>query len=188
MTVLSHFKIELVLFYSICQWHDLCPHGRRLHYLRMEEEIPMHTRTRLATDSRPLTNSSLMQRAADNNLEEAVSFAAVLPEQFYNSPQYAAHAQGEAALMRAVLEDAINCFYRQFVTNTRRTLRLAKEAEEWLFSDDASWPFSFANICAVLGLEPGYIRRSLRRRQPSSGSHRRHRQNVLRHQSFKLAA
>ena len=60
--------------------------------------------------------------------------------------------------MRAVLEDAIHCFQKQFVREGRRVLRLAREAEEWLTADDPRWPFSFVNICAVLGLEPEYIR------------------------------
>lgn len=88
--------------------------------------------------------------------------AAVLPEQFYHSPAQTA-GRGEVALMRAVLEEALDCFQKQFVKSGRRAQRLAREAEEWLFSDEASWPFSFVNICAVLGIEPGYIRLKLKR-------------------------
>lgn len=65
--------------------------------------------------------------------------------------------------MRAVLEDAIHCFQKQFVRKGRRVVRLAREAEEWFAADDPCWPFSFVNICAVLGLEPEYIRLGLRR-------------------------
>ena len=65
--------------------------------------------------------------------------------------------------MRAVLEDAVSCFSRQFVTQDRRARRLAQEAEAWLFADDEHWPYSFVNICAVLGVDPQYLRRGLRR-------------------------
>jgi hypothetical protein len=65
--------------------------------------------------------------------------------------------------MRAVLADALECFQKGLVYQGRRVQRLALEAEEWLFSDDARWPFSFVSICAVLGLEPAYLRRGLRR-------------------------
>jgi hypothetical protein len=65
--------------------------------------------------------------------------------------------------MRAVLDDAIDCFQKQFVAGGVRAQRLAKEAEAWLFSDDDHWPFSFVNICAALGLDPAYIRRELTR-------------------------
>ena len=61
--------------------------------------------------------------------------------------------------MQAILEDAISCFQKQFITNSRRAQRLAREAEEWRFTDDYRWPFSFMNICAALGLEPEYLRR-----------------------------
>src|SRR5713101_4586515 len=89
--------------------------------------------------------------------------APILPEQFYSSPTGTNTAHGEIALMRAVLEDAVNCFQKQFVKNGRRTQRLAREAEEWLFRNDYHWPFSFVNICAVLGLDPEYVRLGLKR-------------------------
>ena len=88
--------------------------------------------------------------------------AVVLPEQFYTRPTGCDAQYGETALMRAVLEDAIHCFQKQFVRKGRRVLRLAREAEEWLVADDPRWPFSFVNICAVLGLEPEYLRLGLK--------------------------
>jgi hypothetical protein len=96
--------------------------------------------------------------------------AAVLPEQFHGSPISANAVRGEVALMRAVLEDAIECFQKQARKSGRRAQRLTREAEEWLFKDDQQWPFSFLNICNVLGIDPGYIRRGLkqlRKEQPS---------------------
>lgn len=88
--------------------------------------------------------------------------AAILPDQFYSSPRAGEAQRGEVALMQAVLEDAIGCFQKQFVRKGRRVLRLAREAEEWFFADDLNWPFSFINVCAVLGLDPDYIRRGLK--------------------------
>jgi hypothetical protein len=88
--------------------------------------------------------------------------AAVLPEQFYGPPARQA-GRGETALMRAVLEEAVDCFQKQFVNSGRRAQRLAREAEEWFIAEDPSWPFSFVNICEVLGIEPGYIRLRLKR-------------------------
>jgi hypothetical protein len=87
---------------------------------------------------------------------------AVLPEQLYGPPRYAAPTQGEIALRCAVLNDALECFLKQFVKDGRRTLRLAKEAEEWLFNDDDRWPFSFINICHALGFDPSRLRRNLK--------------------------
>lgn len=103
--------------------------------------------------------------------------AVVLPEQFHSSPLNANAARGEVALMRAVLEDAIECFQKQSRKSGRRAQRLAREAEEWLLNDDQHWPFSFLNICHVLGIDPGYIRRGLkqwRQNQPAREAQDQH--------------
>lgn len=92
----------------------------------------------------------------------ALPLAAVLPAQFHGSPVNVNASSGEIALMRAVLEDAIECFQKQALKSDRRTQRLAREAEEWFRKDDPKWPFSFLNICNVLGIDPGYIRRGLK--------------------------
>jgi hypothetical protein len=88
---------------------------------------------------------------------------AITPELFFDGPANKCTLRGEFALMYAVLEDAFRCFQEQFVSGRQHTQRLAREAEEWFFSEDPHWPFSFVNICAVLGLDPGYIRSGLRR-------------------------
>ncbi|MGH7964910.1 MAG: hypothetical protein ACRERD_24365, partial [Candidatus Binatia bacterium] len=94
------------------------------------------------------------------------------------------------ALMRAVLTDAINCFQRRFVSNKQRDQRLATEAEEWLFADDHYQPFSFVHICAVLGLEPAYIRLGLKRWEQHGPTHpqRKPRRAASRRQPLMLAA
>jgi hypothetical protein len=91
-----------------------------------------------------------------------LSYISVPPEQFYGPPASLANGRPEAELMRAILEDALLCFQNGFVCQGRRVQRLAREAEQWLFSDDARWPCSFVSICAVLGLEPAYLRQGLR--------------------------
>jgi hypothetical protein len=65
-------------------------------------------------------------------------------------------------MMYAVLEDAFLCFHKQFEPEPRLIER-AREAEDWFFSEDSSWLFSFESICAALGLEPRYIRQKLKR-------------------------
>lgn len=96
---------------------------------------------------------------------EALTPAAVLPEQFHSSPRQYPYVRGEVALMQAVLEDAIECFQKQFGTPRFRDYRIAKEAEQWFFTDDYQWPFSFVNICSVLGIDPEYIRRGLNKQK-----------------------
>ena len=82
-------------------------------------------------------------------------------EAIYGRASHAAR-QPEAALMCAILADAVGCFQQQFVfTATRRAKRLGEEAKKWLFSDDFDWTFSFQSICAALDLCPQYIRQGL---------------------------
>lgn len=113
--------------------------------------------------------------------------AAVLPEQFYGPSNKAKGECGEVALMRAVLEDAVNCFQRAPGVNTDR---MVKDAERWLFSDDAHWPFSFINICAMLGLNAEYVRLGLKRwrQSPLPRSARKRRREAVGRRPAQIAA
>ena len=113
--------------------------------------------------------------------------AAVLPEQFYSPAEHPDSSQGELALMRAVLEDAVYCFQKSQETNAAR---LAKDAERWFFTDDQHWPFSFVNICAVLGLNAEYIRMGLQRwrQHPPATSPKKRRRTALPHTIMSVAA
>ena len=116
--------------------------------------------------------------------------AAVLPEQFYGTPTQE-HARGEFALMRSVLADAIHCFQKQFGAPRFRDYRIAKEAEEWFFSDDDRWPFSFVNISAALGIDADYVRRGLRRlleERPVTVPPRARRDRSMARQRLRVAA
>ncbi len=97
-----------------------------------------------------------------------LSGVSVLPAQFFSPRVNPYTGCPEAALMRAVLEDALACFQRQFDTKRRWVQRVAQEAEEWLFSADSDGLFSFVSVCTVLGLEPTSIRQMLKRWSQSS--------------------
>jgi hypothetical protein len=98
-----------------------------------------------------------------NQIYERLPADGALAEEVFTARSSLAATQPEAALMCAVLEDAVDCFQKQFVCATRRAKRLGEEAEEWLFSDDSKWAFSFLSICTALDLGPQYIRRGLKR-------------------------
>ena len=117
-----------------------------------------------------------------------ISHGAVLPEQFFNLPDGC--SKGEAALMCAVFEDAFNCFAKQFAAKDPHAQRLAREAEEWFFSKEECWPFSFVNICIVLSLDPKYVRKGLRQwqRQRPDQIKRIRKKVVNRPLSFRTAA
>lgn len=125
-------------------------------------------------------------------LSELLVLAAVLPEQFYSSSDsaYQAKACREVALMRAVLEDALDCFHKQFLSGRQQDQRLGREAHEWLFAEETHWLFSFVNICTVLGLDPQSIRLELRRwcQSPPTQRWRKRRHTTLRRRRVPIAA
>ena len=105
-----------------------------------------------------------MSVSADwNSWHAQLSDASVLPEQFFTPQTSFFTGRPVAALLRAVLEDALSCFQKRFMTEERRVQREAQEAEQWFLSEDSHWPFSFVSICVVLGLEPEAIRQQLKR-------------------------
>jgi hypothetical protein len=76
----------------------------------------------------------------------------------------------EQRLLAAVLADAINCFQRYAGTGMRRRRRESHEAEVWFMSEDKRWPFSFRNICDVLGLDAAHMRGGLLRWREQQGA------------------
>jgi hypothetical protein len=123
----------------------------------------MNTTCRRAYQHRPSQRRPDTQRSPKivdwDNAPELFT-ACVLPEQFFARHTNSRTECPETGLMRAVLTDALVCFQKGF-SGGRRARRLAEEAEAWFLSDNDRWPFSFLSICAVLGLEPAYIRRGL---------------------------
>ena len=80
-----------------------------------------------------------------------------------HGPRYSDGNEPEKNLMQAVLEDAIKTYQKYYGSGGRREARLFREAEEWIFSYNVKWPFSFENICNVLGYNPDYLRLGLKR-------------------------
>ena len=106
---------------------------------------------------------ALSVSANGNSWDGQLSDVSVLPEQFFNPQISFFTGRPVAGLLRAVLEDALACFQKQFMTEGHRVQREAQEAEQWFVSEDSHWPFSFVSVCAVLGLEPEAIRQQLKR-------------------------
>ena len=110
----------------------------------------------------------------------------LLPEEaIYGRASHAAR-HPEAALMCAILADAVETFQNQFASATWHAKRLGEEAEEWLFSDDPHWIFSFLSICTALDLCPQYIRQGLRCWR-ERGQERAHTQQGRRRKSITAA-
>jgi hypothetical protein len=67
----------------------------------------------------------------------------------------------ERHLMVAVLRDAVECYQKYAMARHPRGRALFAEAVAWIESTDREWPFSYENICDILGLDSGGVRRSL---------------------------
>ncbi|MGH7825872.1 MAG: hypothetical protein ACREQ7_11940 [Candidatus Binatia bacterium] len=122
----------------------------------------------MQTTRMPAYRSRSRQTASANRRAwyERPSYVSVLPEEFFDSRVKLAAVCPETALMYAVLEDAFLCFHKQFETE-QRFIQLAREAEDWFFSDDSRWLFSFVSVCDALGLEHEHIRKGLKHWTPS---------------------
>ena len=81
----------------------------------------------------------------------------VVFEQFFKPPIRG----GEEKLMLAVLQDAVECFQENVLSQQPWEKQLFQEAEDWILAKNSDWFFSFENICETLQLDPGYIRRGL---------------------------
>jgi hypothetical protein len=94
----------------------------------------------------------------------------LVPAQFFPTAMTrAAHKRGEYQLLIAILEDAVHCYQKYVHARTRQERRLFEEAEQWLMRPDATLGederplVSFGDICAVLDLDPEFLRCGLRR-------------------------
>lgn len=87
----------------------------------------------------------------------------MLPAQFFSVLRKQSCRGPEYFLVIAMLEDAIECFQKHRWATDDTGRGLYEEARIWLESDDRVWPFSFENVCGVLGLDTDYVRRGLDR-------------------------
>lgn len=81
--------------------------------------------------------------------------------EFYDSMKRSAHLQPEKRLLLALLDDAVKCFQKHSGAKSGRGKRRFIEVERWFWDTKREDTFSFENVCAVLGLSPGYLRRML---------------------------
>jgi hypothetical protein len=87
----------------------------------------------------------------------------ILPIQFREQVSLRHTDRGEKRLMLAVLEEAVGTFQRHVDAKSRHGQRVFREAEEWLWSNETTWPFAFENICHALEIEPAFLRGGLAR-------------------------
>ena len=82
--------------------------------------------------------------------------------EFAESLRRKAPFSGEKLLMLAVLEEAIECYKRNLVSQDRKAQNLFLETEEWISARHDDALFSFENVCDALNLDSDYLRAGLR--------------------------
>jgi hypothetical protein len=85
----------------------------------------------------------------------------LLPSQYFAILRRKGAHEPERRLVVAVLEDAVDCFQKHIRARDDKARQLFLDAEEWIRSEDRSWPFSFENVCDLLQINPEYLRRGL---------------------------
>jgi hypothetical protein len=85
----------------------------------------------------------------------------LLPSQYFAIMRRKGAHEPERRLVVAVLEDAVDCFQKHIHARDDKARQLFLDAEEWICSQDRSWPFSFENVCDLLQINPEYLRRGL---------------------------
>jgi hypothetical protein len=105
--------------------------------------------------------------------------------EFFKANRRTAPINPEISLLLAILEDGIQSYCKYLSDKTRRGQRLFKEAEEWCFNPNDDWFCSFENVCAVLFIDPDYLRGGLRRykQRHDDSVHRlnNHRPRIVKH-------
>ena len=85
----------------------------------------------------------------------------LLPSQYFAALRRKGAHEPERRLVIAVLQDAVDCFQKHLHARDRKARQLFLDAEEWIMSEDRTWPFSFENVCDLLQINAEYLRRGL---------------------------
>jgi hypothetical protein len=96
--------------------------------------------------------------------QDLITLADLIPVQLSDPIAVRLRMSGEFRLLWAVLEDAIECYLR-YVDHPSTAMReLFQEAKDWIEAKEGDDLCSFTGICGAFQIDPGYLRRGLRRR------------------------
>ena len=87
--------------------------------------------------------------------------------------------RGEKALMVAVLLDALSIFYKTDGVRDHRKRLEFREVHSWIFADGGDGPFSFENVCGVIGIDADALRDSLKRERRMPKQRQRYFRHVV---------
>jgi len=61
----------------------------------------------------------------------------------------------------AIIRDAVDCFQKHIHARDGKRRQLFVDAEEWINIEGDRSPFSFVNVCDMLGMNPDFVREGL---------------------------
>ena len=103
--------------------------------------------------------------------EELLTLEAVLPGQFSDMWQRSSARTPARILASAVLARAVADLETFHAGVGDEDCRIFRDAYEWVTSDERGWPFSFTNVCELLGFSPAGVREAVvRRYAPPEGA------------------
>ena len=102
---------------------------------------------------------------AATRIDPAISHAgddlradALMPAQFYPARRGSAEIEPILRLMGGILADAVRSFQRNFDAKSASRRQEFREARTWIFHKNLDGPFSFAEVCATLDIDPQRLR------------------------------
>lgn len=87
----------------------------------------------------------------------------------------------EKKLAAAIFTSALLSIRDHSQSRSRRRRREAREDLDWVASNESSWPYSFLRMCELFGLEPTWVRASVRSWVDHPGEHEGRRFSTHRH-------
>lgn len=86
----------------------------------------------------------------------------LVPVQFFDLTRRRSMLDGEPRLVFAVLEDAVRCYVKTAKSSRQCDREQFEEVQRWFHAEAGiHGPFSFENVCDVLGIEPVSLRARL---------------------------
>lgn len=83
----------------------------------------------------------------------------ILPAQFFELSSKL--NCGEVKIRYRILRDGIREFRKHAFSTTPRGVAIFQETRAWILSNESEWPYSFSNLCEVLGVDPEAARAAL---------------------------
>jgi hypothetical protein len=106
-------------------------------------------------------NSERDRHQAEERLNDLFEPDVLLPIQYFAALKRKKFSCGEHRLVIAIIQDAVECFQKHINARDSKRRQLFIDAEAWIIDEDYVGTFSFNNICELLGMNPGYLRRGL---------------------------